>query len=243
MADYLNKVTYHAELVACKKAGELTKKAVEMYMLHAREVSRAGYYFEYPEDREDAISQAVEDFLKYWKGFRENSVVRMKFKRNFVQGEEIAVHIKGMQPIIMVAGKTFPIGDTVNRSLLQVNEAINKVGESKKLLGSGYAYPRPCVESTLHQVKSTITIMDNTNIGPDAVSEVTFRLKAGGLVEKVTTNTIKFKKPPPSFNHLTSMIRNAIVKYLNRYHPKEERDGNKMVMSRINKNNGAYNIQ
>jgi hypothetical protein len=243
MGDYLNKEIYHKTLVSCKKAGILNKEIMDMYILHAKEVSKAGYYFEYPEDREDAISQAVEDFLKYWRGFRENDVVRLKFKRNFIPGEEITINVAGLPKINMIANKTFQIGDTVNRSLLLINNHINEIGNQYSITGDGYSYLRPGIECTIHQVKSTITIMDNTNISPDSIdSEVIFKFKDTGLIEKINGNSIKFKKPPYCFNHLTSMIRNAMVKYLNKYHPKEERDGNKMVMSRINKNNGAYNI-
>jgi len=56
------------EIIKCKETDELSKEAVEMFMLMAKKFSTKLNYI-YPEDREDCISFAVMDCFMYWRGY------------------------------------------------------------------------------------------------------------------------------------------------------------------------------
>lgn len=68
MAVYVKNKDLLAEIVKSKEKGELTPQALEMLMKMAREISKV-FKYKYEEDREDCISYAVEDILKYWRNF------------------------------------------------------------------------------------------------------------------------------------------------------------------------------
>jgi DNA-directed RNA polymerase specialized sigma subunit len=59
------------EIIKSKETDELTKDALEMFMLMAKKFSTKLNYI-YPEDREDCISFAVMDCFMYWRGYDPN---------------------------------------------------------------------------------------------------------------------------------------------------------------------------
>jgi hypothetical protein len=238
--EYINRDVYHSEIVACKKSGELTPKAIEMFTRHVKEVSKA-FYFEFSEDREDAVQSAIHDFLKYWKGIRENNVVQMKLLRDFVEGEELTIHIDGCKPIRCVAGKrndfkngVFKVDDTVNHTLENLASMLEK--------------HRAVVEITLHKVTKKITFMDNKNGDDLSVrSHIQLKLKSKSKLSKTiktdSSDKVFFENPPNIFNTLTSYARNGIIKHINKHNPKIIRNGNMIRFSQINpENNGFYNL-
>lgn len=65
---YISNKEFTAEIIACKKKGELSKRAVEFFTLLAdRTINRLTY--ENPLDREDCVQAALLDLCKYWKNF------------------------------------------------------------------------------------------------------------------------------------------------------------------------------
>lgn len=154
--DYINKHEYHTEMVKCKKAGKLSTKVIEMFTLHATEVSR-GYWFRDEEERKDAIASAIHDFASYWKNFKESNVVQLKLVRNFRIGETITLDIDNFGEVTYIAGKEtnpdeniFKIGDTTNHSLQTLHNLVKE-----KLVG--------VVEPSLHKVTMKIAFMDVMN--------------------------------------------------------------------------------
>lgn len=68
MAVYVKNRDLLAEIIKSKEQNELTPAAIKMLMTMAREISKV-FKYKYEEDREDCISYAMEDILKYWRGF------------------------------------------------------------------------------------------------------------------------------------------------------------------------------
>ena len=177
MANYLDREEFHAEMTKCKRQDALTNKAIVMLNTLATEVSRR-YYFEHEEDYQDASQQAMYDLLKYWRGFKENAVVRLPITRNFVAGEIVTIKMDRMEPVSFMAttpeklglgeprkdGVTFLtkpgaptlfyIGETANKSLMNLATICKEL--HGKYLGV-----------FLDRVKCIITFMDNLNLDPD----------------------------------------------------------------------------
>lgn len=68
MSHYVKNSELILEIVECKKNGELSPKAIEMFWKIANEAVKKLKY-KNPMDREDCISSAMEDLLRYWKGY------------------------------------------------------------------------------------------------------------------------------------------------------------------------------
>jgi DNA-directed RNA polymerase specialized sigma subunit len=56
------------EIIKSKESNELTKEALDMFILMAKKFSTKLNYI-YPEDREDCISFAIMDCFQYWRGY------------------------------------------------------------------------------------------------------------------------------------------------------------------------------
>lgn len=154
--DYIDKVEYHAEMVKCKKAGKLSNKIIEMFTLHATEVSR-GYWFRDEEEKKDAIASAIHDFVSYWKNFKEFNVIQLKLIRNFRIGETITINVANYGEITYIAGtetdpekNTFEIKDTTNHSLQILHDLVKE-------------QMKDIIEPSLHKVTMKITFMDVKN--------------------------------------------------------------------------------
>jgi DNA-directed RNA polymerase specialized sigma subunit len=59
------------EIIKCKVSDELSKDALNMFMLMAKKFSTKLNYI-YPEDREDCIAFATMDCFQYWRGYDPN---------------------------------------------------------------------------------------------------------------------------------------------------------------------------
>jgi len=56
------------EIIKCKEKDELSKEALDMFILMAKKFSTKLNYV-YSEDREDCISFAIMDCYQYWRGY------------------------------------------------------------------------------------------------------------------------------------------------------------------------------
>jgi DNA-directed RNA polymerase specialized sigma subunit len=68
VARYVEPKELLAEIIASKEKGELSPRALEILMKMTHEISRMLKY-RHIEDKEDCISFALEDLLKYWDRF------------------------------------------------------------------------------------------------------------------------------------------------------------------------------
>lgn len=68
MAVYIKNADLVKEIIESKKNGELTATAVQMFIKIANESNKKLKYRD-PMDREDCVSAALEDLLKYWRRF------------------------------------------------------------------------------------------------------------------------------------------------------------------------------
>lgn len=257
---YLDRHEFHAELTICKKQDGLTKKALEMFQLLSEQISR-DFYFSCDEDRKDAIAVAMHDLFKYWKNFKESNIVQLKINRNFEPVESITVFIHGHGKVRYVAGRKqnpekrmFLIGDTINNSLKNLTDAI--VEKDNDILAI-----------YTDKIKNKITLMDKFN-GDDlsVKSYVVAKSKKINAEVKVASDNpkdkgkkkskdvylvdpikdefvFKMKEPPNAFSYFTTMVRNGILKSINKINPKQFRGGNKISLDGINSdNNGMFNI-
>jgi hypothetical protein len=68
MAHYVKNKDLFNEIIISKAQGKLTPVAVDMFIRITAEASKKLKYKD-EMDREDCIGYALEDLLKYWKGF------------------------------------------------------------------------------------------------------------------------------------------------------------------------------
>lgn len=66
--NYLNNADFYAAIVASKEQDKLTKDAEKMLILLAQKAINKMKYVD-EKDREDCLSFAILDLLKYWKNF------------------------------------------------------------------------------------------------------------------------------------------------------------------------------
>lgn len=69
MAYYVKNKDLLLEIIKCKEQGFLTPQAVKMFELIAEQSNKKLSYKD-PMDKEDCISGAIEDLLKYWNRFK-----------------------------------------------------------------------------------------------------------------------------------------------------------------------------
>jgi hypothetical protein len=68
MANYVQPEELKAEVLISLERGELTPRAIEMFQLMAKEMSKKFRYKD-EEDRKDCIAFAMMDVIRYWKSF------------------------------------------------------------------------------------------------------------------------------------------------------------------------------
>ncbi len=68
MSHHVKNKDLREELIKSKEKDELTKEALDMFILMANKFSTKFKYV-YPEDKEDCISFAVMDCYMYWRGY------------------------------------------------------------------------------------------------------------------------------------------------------------------------------
>lgn len=246
---YLNRTHYHSELTLCKKAGKLSDLAVSMIMTHAENVSKV-YYMSNAADKADAISSAIYDCMKYWKSFHHANLVKLAFQRHILPGEGFIFYINGYgSPISMIAGKDF---DTLydSKNLYNPMSYINKTLDNMNnhILSLGLIN---IIKITLNKTKYSMTVTDVMNqdrlINISKATVVTsqdnmpFLKNYANIVDE--NNDMNFINPPNAFSYFTTMLRNGVLKHINKINPKQLRNGGLIHMSHVNKdNNGLFNI-
>lgn len=68
MAAYLPNAILLEEIIKCKEAEKLSQTAIDMFNKIANEFSKT-YVYKNPMDKQDCISRALEDMIKYWNRF------------------------------------------------------------------------------------------------------------------------------------------------------------------------------
>jgi hypothetical protein len=71
---YINNREFTADIIECKKNGELSKFSVDCFISLANRAADRLYFRDY-RDREDCIQSAILDCLKYWKSFDETKMI------------------------------------------------------------------------------------------------------------------------------------------------------------------------
>lgn len=178
---YIDRDEFHSEMIKCKRSDALSNRAIQLFGILAKEVSRR-YYFEHEEDYDDAAATATYDLLKYWRGFKENSVVQLQIIRNFHPGEVLSINIDNMAPLLfmaateemMVSGKpvswVMPVGpDSKPRFKGKLLCTQFLIGETanKSLMALTALCKNQQFGVYLDRVKCKITFMDNLNLDPD----------------------------------------------------------------------------
>lgn len=239
MANYIEKEEYHNLMIDAKRHGKFPKRLIDLIYLHCNEVSKL-YRFNYTQDKEDAIGLAVADILQYGiKNFKDCPLIQLKFARNFMPGDIIILEVEDKIFEYTAVEKSlseheFEIGDTINKSLDFLLD-IMKEGHENYL------------ELSLHKVTMKMNIM---NISYRTDKHIPMKVKVLGIDDNLLKThpglqevDLEFEPSPPSFNMVTSIIRNAYAKYFNTCHPVPTRNGNKINFSDINsKDGGIFNI-
>ena len=65
---YVKNADLRNEIIKCKENDELSKEALNMFILMANKFSNKLFYI-YPEDKEDCIAYAIMDCYLYWKSY------------------------------------------------------------------------------------------------------------------------------------------------------------------------------
>ena len=68
MANYVQPEELKAEVLISLERGELTPRAIEMFQLMAKEMSKKFRYKD-EEDRKDCIAFAMMDVVRYWRSY------------------------------------------------------------------------------------------------------------------------------------------------------------------------------
>lgn len=237
--NYIEKEDFNQEMLKCIEQNKLTDRSIELFNLLATEVSRR-YNFRHPEEREDAISSAVHDFASYWGGYKYKPVYNIVLVRNFEDDEKISIQIPNLEtgnlePCFFVAKTTptkpheFAIGETDNKSLEALCNLIN----------NNTSLP---ITSTIHKVTKKITFIDKLNdVGTYGHIQIDFSPKKQLVKtkkhDKGSSNiSDDFYKPSSAFNWATSVAINGMIKSMNRFRPKEWRNGNLVNFSDLYKN-------
>jgi hypothetical protein len=231
---YIDRDVYHRELCECKKNGELSKKAIDLFYKHAREV-RKKYKGRSADDADDLLQRAVEDFLKYWKKFKDKSLVQLKIKRNLKNGEKIVFDIKNCGKIIFEASNNptephqFLIEEKINKTLQNLVD-INK---------------NEFLQITLDKIKSKITFMDLMN-GHSPSEENRSSIQIFCIDDSFHDRKKDFdffNDPPNAFSYFTSLIDNAMIKFLDEIDSPEQREGKISYFGSFRDDpNGIYSI-
>lgn len=244
-SQYINPSEYNDEMVRCVKAGKLSNKMIEMFMVHAKNVCRR-FYLPDEDDKNDAISTCVSDFLHNWKSFAIQNNVFLKFNRNFQIGEKLELTIENVGTFVFTAGEaidhetlTFEVRDTANKSIrsmmilcqekpfCDIIRVTNNTSNHKLMIRDIHNQDDLSVFSKLrvHELPS-----EEPLILPDGY----YRIIEEGLYSFVPFS--------PAFQFLTSLCNNSIKKSLDFTSPKYLRGGNQVRLSSNAEDNGIYTI-
>jgi len=239
-AQYINNIEFHEEMVKCKRAGKLSDKALIMFQKFANGVIR-DFYFNNNEHKRDAIQQILHDMWKYWQGFKENNVVRVKFTRNLKQGDKICIKIHDSDIITYIATdvaynygeeriKMFQVEKKTNKSLVNFVNLVKQNDQKIKIFHD--------------MVQKRVTMMESDVLEPN-LSHVYIQYDPESesfLSDIKSGNLIFFQAPPNAFKYFTSICKNAVLKSLNKTNPKNHRNNIMISLSINSSNNEFYNI-
>lgn len=205
--NYINRDVYHAEMVACKRNGNLSDKALKLIRLHIDKVSlKYSASYESEEEREDCMSSAMMDILQYWKNFKESNVTQFKMIRNATPNDEIIVTGKGGFNLII----HFHNGETV----IKDNEIVAKIRSTRNRTISSMADAvneqyGSMLQVTVDKMKRKITIQDVTEA--QTMDEVVVK-----MVNVMTPLNTKEGNPksPMVYQMVKNRWENDILEYL-----------------------------
>jgi len=262
VANYINKPEFDSIMMECKQLNELTPKAIDMFSLLAREVSKSeNGIFKSEADRQDCIQSAIGDFVQYWRSWKINPMCQLKMVRNFVNGEKIHIFIGDYSQtftakefvssptdfqIVTSSKHTLPtkknITISINKTLQNLYECIIDVEKVNVTCGiTGEV--KPITSPHLHKVTKKIGMSDNT-CNTQSNSYVLISKVVGGKISlsdkssSIGITRFGFDDPPPAFNYYTSLARNGIIKAIHVLYPKAV-----SIMtnfSDINRDNGGH---
>jgi hypothetical protein len=236
MSNYLDKAYLNKVMFECKKKGRLTREALNCFELLATKVS-SSYDYRNDDDRKDAIAFATNDFAAYWKNYKINPVVQIKFTRNIFNGEEFILRHNGKE--YKYVAKLKPENDNEFAVHQKVNKTIEELHKLLERDSDGTFY------TTIHKVTRKLAVVDLTCY-ENSVSELFVDKKVGSKIcdddvnPHIGISRFVFGAPPPAFNFLTSVARNGLFKATKVLYS----DSQKMMVnfSRLNRaNGGVYN--
>lgn len=236
MANYLDKQHLNEVMKECKIKGRLSLEAVECFRTLARKLSNTCDYRN-EDDREDAISLATADFASYWKGYKINPMVQIKFIRQIYEGEEFTLKHGEINKTYVARHEPkeendFQIYQKVNKTIEELHKLLERDSD-----GSYF--------TTIHKVTRKLAVVDTTCFS-NSIGIFTVNKKVGSRISDDDKNphigesVFDFKAPPPAFNFLTSVARNGLYKATKIIYSENQ----KMMISfsRLNKQNGGvYN--
>lgn len=239
MANYIEKEEYHNLMINAKRHGAYPPRLISLIYLHCNEVSKL-YHFNCTQDKEDAIGLAVADILQYGiKNFKDCPLIQLKFNRNFIPGDSISITIAGnttqySASFSPTTETEFEIGDTINKSLDSLLAVMSPLSPENLELSLHKVTMKMNIMNISHRTKTPVEMHMVVEAQDDSL------LKTHPGLQRIE---LEFEPSPPSFNMVTSVIRNAYAKYFNTCHPVPTRNGNKLNFSDINsKDGGIFNI-
>lgn len=251
MANYIDPDYYDSVMLSCKQLDKLSDEAIRLFKIHVKEVSTTmNGMFDREDDREDAMAYAMEDFFKYWRGWKINPICKLDISRIFVEGESIRIHIVHGNYTVFdetFVAKFFATKDnefkieSAPKSTAAINKTLDNLNNSINSMNNDY------VSSYLHKVTKRINIIDKSTLR-NSESHVYINKLIGSPISSldksntVGTIMLNFGNPPPAFNYLTSLASNGLRKAIKKMYPKIQRS---MVnFSEINSQNGGglFNI-
>jgi hypothetical protein len=112
MPNYCDPKELYAEIIASKEQDELTPRAVELLWSIAKESSKKLKYKD-EDDRQDCIMFAMEDVLKYWRGYNPEkskypfAYYTQMIKHGFAKGWHKLHPIKSTQKVSISSGNMY----------------------------------------------------------------------------------------------------------------------------------------
>lgn len=234
--DYLDKTYLNEVMFECKIKDRLSPEAVRCFELLATKISNS-YDYRGEEDRMDAVSFAKADFSAYWRNYKINPLVQVKFTRDIYEGEEFTLIHNGKRQTYVAKRK--PEGENEFEVMSKVNKTIENLRALLDRDSDGSYF------TSVHKVTRKLAIIDSTCYS-NSVSQFVVDKKVGSKVSKddpnphIGNSVFGFTDPPAAFNFLTSVARNGLFKATKTMYSESQKL--MISFSRINRmNGGIYN--
>lgn len=247
MAQYLDPNVYHEELVKCIKTGKLSEKMIEMFKLHAYNVTRR-FYIPNKDDKDDAVGNCLRDFCLYWKNFAIENCLQLKFSSEFMIGDKFIIHIRNFGDIVCIAGdkmdiknNIFEIKDTINRTIKSMMEICQQDQYKDVLKVTNHSVSYKFAITDLYN-KEDLSIFSYVKCEPVEIEGRPEFIKPDKLHVITDENIYNFRNCSRAFLFLTSLCNNSIIKSLSQTSPAPLRFGNRVRLSLNSENNGIYTL-